>query len=380
VRPLPPAILNALEHEGEQLVILVVRLGAMGDILRTVPPVRLVRRALPRARIHWVLEEHWQLLLEGDAELDEVVTLPRKQLETWLRSPAGWPRILGALGGLRQRLRALHANLVLDFHGNLRSGLVGRMSSAPVRMGYDGHQQKEGNWLFTTHRVPSADRRTPRMERNLDLVRALGLADAPLPVGRLPMADAGAEEADAIVERFGLETGYAVISPGASARQLYKKPPATLLVSACRRLSARGTAPLVVFGPGEESNARAVVEAAHGAATLAPPTRLPTLAALLRRARLFVGGDSGPLHMACAAGCPVVGIYGPTDPRVNQPWGVPYVAVAPPGRRYTGIKRVDREAGGFDGLRPAHVEAAVDRLLAGSAGPRAAPTESVKPE
>jgi ADP-heptose:LPS heptosyltransferase len=345
----------------------------MGDILRTVPPVRLVRRALPRARIHWLLEEHWKILLEGDADFDKVVTVPRKQLETWLRSTAGWPRFLGALGALRKRLRALDTDLVLDFHGNLRSGLVGRMSSAAVRVGYDGHQQKEGNRLFTTHRVPSSDRRTPRMERNLDLVRALGLPDTPLLVGRLPMADGGAEQADAIIERFGAKKSHAVISPGASARQIYKKPPGALLVGACRRLAARGTLPLVVFGPGEESDARAVVEAAKGEAMLAPPTRLPTLAALLRGARLFVGGDSGPLHMACAVGCPVVGIYGPTDPQVNQPWGVPYVVVAPPGRRYTGIKRIDRAAGGFDGLRPAHVEAAVDRLLA-------TPAESMQPE
>jgi ADP-heptose:LPS heptosyltransferase len=251
----------------------------------------------------------------------------------------------------------------VDFHGNLRSGLVGRMSGAEVRVGYAGHQQKEGNRLFTTHRVPSGDRRTPRMERNLDLVRALGLADGPLPVGRLPIADAGTAEASAIANRLGPAGGYAVVSPGASALQAYKKPPSDLLVGACRQLSVRNTAALVVYGPGEESDARTVVEAAGGSATLAPPTRLPTLAALLRNARLFVGGDSGPLHMACAVGCPVLGIYGPTDPQVNQPWGVPFVAVAPPGRRYTGIKRRDREAGGFDGLTAGAVKAAVDQLL-----------------
>jgi ADP-heptose:LPS heptosyltransferase len=177
------------------------------------------------------------------------------------------------------------------------------------------------------------------------------------------MADAGAAEASAIADRLVPAGGYAVVSPGASASQAYKKPPADLLVGACRRLSTRNTAALVVYGPGEESDARAVVEAAGGSATLAPPTRLPTLAALLRNARLFLGGDSGPLHMACAVGCPVLGIYGPTDPQVNQPWGVPFVALAPPGRRYTGIKRRDREAGGFDGLTVGAVEAAVDQLL-----------------
>jgi heptosyltransferase-1 len=107
-----------------------------------------------------------------------------------------------------------------------------------------------------------------------------------------------------------------------------------------------------------------VVEQAGGdAAVLAPPTDLAVLAALIERARLFVGGDSGPLHLACALGCPVVAIYGPTDPRVNRPWGVPSRVVHPPERRYSGIKRIDRVSGGFEGLDPARVEVAVQELL-----------------
>ena len=74
------------------------------------------------------------------------------------------------------------------------------------------------------------------------------------------------------------------------------------------------------------------------------------------------GGDTGPLHMACAVGCPVIGIYGPTDPVVNGPWGVPHRTLAPPRRRYTGIKRVDRRFG-FDGLSDDTVVEAVDALL-----------------
>ncbi|HKQ61115.1 MAG TPA: glycosyltransferase family 9 protein, partial [Candidatus Polarisedimenticolaceae bacterium] len=123
-----------------------------------------------------------------------------------------------------------------------------------------------------------------------------------------------------------------------------------------------GWAPLVVHGPGEIDDARAVVEASEGAARLAPPTDLAQLAALIERAALFVGGDSGPLHLACAVGCPVLGIYGPTDPLVNRPWGVPFRTVAAAGRVYRGIKRVDR-AGGFDGLDAAQVVGALDALL-----------------
>lgn len=201
------------------------------------------------------------------------------------------------------------------------------------------------------------------MERNLDVLRLLGLPVEPLPGAALPMVAAGGPAAERIAA--GLDCGregFALISPGASARQAYKKPPAELLVAACERLRAREVRPLVVHGPGELEQARAVARRAP-AAVVAPPTDLPTLSGLAHRARLFVGGDSGPLHLACAAGCPVVGLYGPTDPQVNQPWGVPFRAVHPPGRRYTGIKRIDRRSGGFAGITANQVEAAIDELL-----------------
>ena len=344
--------------------MVVIRLGAMGDILRTIPPVRLLRCELPRARLIWVLEEQWSMLLDGHPDVDQVATVPRKEIERMLGEPAGWWRLPGALSRLRHRLRALDADVALDFHGNLRSGIICRMTGAAVRVGYAGHQQKEGNHRFTTHHVPSGERRTPRMERNLDLVRALGVADQPLPGGDLPLVRRGSEEAGALLRELSLARGgYAVISPGASRSQSYKRPPSALLAAACEALGRRGITGLVVFGPGEEEDARRVVAATRGSAVLAPPTSLAALAALLESAAIFVGGDSGPLHMACAVGCPVLGVYGPTDPRVNQPWGVPFRTVYPRNRDFTGIKRIDREAGGFNGLERSEVRDAVLDLI-----------------
>lgn len=341
-----------------------IRLGAMGDILRTVPPVRLLRRALPEARLHWVLDDRWRVLLDDHPDLDRLVSLPRKNWARMSRNPLGWPALLRSLAAVRRRLRELGADLALDFHGNLRSGVICRFTGAPVRVGYAGHQQKEGNRWFTTHRVPSGDRRTPRMERNLDLVRFLGAEERPLPDGGLPLVARGRPRAVEVLRAAGAHGNrYAVVSPGASAAQSYKKPPPELLVAACRELAAGGLLNLVVHGPGEEADARRTVEASGGSARLAPPTDLPALAALLDGAALFVGGDSGPLHLACAVGCPVLGIYGPTDPEVNRPWGVSHRVVFPAGRQYTGIRRVDRAAGGFDGLGADRVAAAAADLL-----------------
>jgi heptosyltransferase-1 len=344
-----------------------VRLGAMGDILRTLPAVRLVRAALPHAGIVWVCDETWAPLLEGHADLDGVVPLPRRRLERLLASPSGWPRLAGELASWTRRLRRERPGLALDFHGNLRSGLVSFLSGARVRLGYSGHQQKEGNRWLTTHRVPAGERRTPRMERNLALVRALGLPTGPLPDSGLPVTIGSVRAARDLVRQLtGAERPYAILSPGASRRQAYKKPPAALLAAAAVTLHEQEIVPVVVYGPGEEADALRVVEASRGRAFPAPPTELTLLAALLRRARLFVGGDSGPLHLACGVGCPVVAIYGPTDPVVNAPWGVPHATVVPPGRVYAGIPRIDRAGAGFEGIAPDAVAAAVRGALAAS--------------
>jgi ADP-heptose:LPS heptosyltransferase len=365
MRALPERILRAIELRGRGLTLLVIRLGAMGDVLRTLPAVRLLRRGLPEATIHWLVEPPWHLVLARHPDLDGVLEAPRAAWAAAAKRPPAWPALAASLRGFGRTLRGLAPGLVVDFHGNLRSGVLGRWSSAPVRLGYDGHEQKEGNRWLTTHRVASGERRTPRVERNLLLVRALGLADAPLPACELPLVERGREAARTLLHELpgGPPAGLAVIAPGASQRQAYKRPPVDLLAAACRELAERSIRPLVVWGPGEEPEARAVVDAAQGKALLAPRTDLATLAALCSCAHVFVGGDTGPLHLACAVGCPVVGIYGPTDPQVNRPWSGHSRVVAPPGRRYTGIKRLDRASGGFDGSTGDQVRQALAELL-----------------
>jgi len=361
---LPAPLRAAIEARGSGLTVLVLRLGALGDIVRTLPAVRLVHSGLPEARIHWVAWEPWTEILKDHPDVDGVVGLPRSRLRAFARTPLTWPSLVRATSTICSELRALRAGLVLDFHGDLRTGLVGLISGTPVRLGYDGHQQKEGNRIFTTLRVPSGDRRTPRLLRNLDLVSALGLPVKPLPDAGIAIAPADELAAAEIVRSVVPADGaYAVLNPGASRRQAYKKPPAPLFAAAAEALAARHVVPLVVYGPGEEADAELVIAASNGQARRAPATSLKTLAALLRGARVFVGGDSGPLHLACGVSCPVVGLYGPTDPVVNTPWNVPFVALARPRSTHPGIKAKDRVAEGFEGLEPGAVVQAVNEIL-----------------
>jgi ADP-heptose:LPS heptosyltransferase len=355
---LPPIVLERLADGGRDLTVLVLRFGALGDLFRTLPPVRLIRAALPRARLIWAIDDRWQVALEDHPDVDKVLALPR------IHRGDPWAAVVAKTRRWRAGLRKAGADLVLDFHGNLRSGVAGWLSTAPVRRGYAGHQQKEGNRCFTTHHVASGSRRTSRMERNLSLVRALGIGCDRLPDSGLVFSDASLEQAhDIVLGSFGASRSYAVLSPGSSRTQAYKRPPVSLLAAAIEALEERGVSTLVVHGPGEDAGAGRLVEAAPRGSRLAPPTDLRVLGALLRDARVFVGGDSGPLHLACAVGCPVVGLYGPTDPAVNSPWGVPHRAVFPAHAAYSGIKKRDRRVGRFEQISPEHVAGAIGELL-----------------
>jgi ADP-heptose:LPS heptosyltransferase len=374
----PARLRDAIAARGSGLTILVVRLGALGDIVRTLPAVRLIRAGMRDARIHWIAWEPWAQILEDHVDLDGVIGVPRTEWRNLARSPLGWPSLAAGLRGIASRVRGLRADLVLDFHGDFRTGVLGWLSGAPVRLGYEGHQQKEGNRLFTTHRVPAGARRTSRLERNLDLVSALGLATRPVPGAGIAIGETDEHAAQAVLRPLGISgEAYAVLNPGASRRQAYKKPPAPLFGAAARALADHGVAPIVVCGPGEDDDADGAVAASGGIARRAPATTLKALAALLRGARLFVGGDSGPLHLACGMGCPVVGLYGPTDPIVNTPWNVPFVALASARVVYTGIKEKDRAAGGFLGLAPDSVIDAIGTILKRRRDETAAPGGSV---
>ncbi len=343
--------------------ILVIRLGAMGDILRTLPAVRSIRKALPDASIWWACDDRWSQVLESHPDLDGILPFPRARLDA-LTGPVESFRKIGPVLAYRRQLRERKFTLSLDFHGNLRSGVVGRLAGAPLRVGFAGHQQKEGNRLLTNFHVPSRDRRMSRIDRNFLLAGSLGIpapssADAGLPL--VPELDQAAEQVAAGLLPPGI--GFAVISQGASLRQAYKRPPAGLLAAAAAELGNRGIGALVSWGPGEQDAAEKVVELSQGAAMALPAVDLPLLFHLIRRARLFIGGDSGPLHIACAVGTPVLGLYGPTDPEVNAPWVEPHETVFPAGRAYTGVKKIDRGLGGFQGLTREQVLNALGRLL-----------------
>jgi ADP-heptose:LPS heptosyltransferase len=298
--------------------ILVVRLGAVGDVVRTRIAFAGLRALFPRARIEWLVEDRAADALDGVVGLDGIVRVPRRRIS--LREG---PHALRPLGDLVRDLRARRYDLAVDFHGILKSGLLLYASGTPMRVGYGFGFAREGSAMFYTHQVGVTPIHLSRFERNAALVRYLG---GEVPDHAPPLALP--QEATRAIESASLPSEPVVIHPGTSSSTRYKRWIASRFGEVARRLRDEyGWTCVVTWGavPGERECAEDVVAQSAGAATLAPPTStLSRLLALLTRARLFIGCDSGPMHLAALAGRPLVVLYGPTDPIENAPFpGVP---------------------------------------------------------
>ena len=304
---------------GRPARVLLVRLSALGDVIHALPVLSGVKTLLPEAEVDWVVEDRAAGLLDGRPDLRRIVRFPRSTLG-----------LRGGPGGLARRVRAFLRELrvgdydvALDLQGNLKSGLITRLSGARVRFGFGRAASREGNFLFTSRRmVPPASARH-KVERNLALASALLGRPVPYVPPGFPVGAADRESAERILGGLGLaEGGYAVLHPGTSGFGAFKRWPAQRFGDLARRLATAGTAPAVTCTPEERPLAEAVVRAAGGIGHVVETASLPVLAEVIRRARLFVSGDTGPLHLAALVGVRVVGLFGPKDPEVYGPYGV----------------------------------------------------------
>ena len=281
--------------------ILVVRLGALGDIVHAIPAVAAIRRAHPDARIDWLVEARHREILDLTSVLDNVVTLDTPTIGGWIRAV--------------RRLRAPMYDVALDLQGLMKSAVLARVSGAHRVIGFSiWHLREKTARPFYSEVDKEIQPEDHVIHKNLRLLRTLGFdsttVEFPLqPVSSLVLNDVRREFDDA---------PFALINPGA-AWPNKRWPPERFGAVASFLREVRGVRSLVLWGPGEAPLAHAAVEESNGAAIVAPPTRIRDLLALSRAAALMVSGDTGPLHIAVAAGTPIVALFGPTDPQRNGP-------------------------------------------------------------
>jgi ADP-heptose:LPS heptosyltransferase len=299
--------------------VLVIRLGAVGDVVRTLPAVSSLRAGLPGAHLGWLVEPRSASAVEGQPWVDEVLVFPRPEIVSELR--AGRPRAAWRrFRVFASRLRARRFELVIDFHCLARSALLARLSGARRRLGYARPFGRELSWLLATDRARLSPPRMSRFERNAALVRFAGI-DAPHAERPFRVAE---QTRARFQEMLGAGPPPVALHPGTSQRTAHKRWSVEHFSRLAVLLRERGSvASIVTWGPTRDDRAaaEAVVAGSGGAAVLAPRTAdLGELGALLSACRLVVGGDTGPLHVASLVGTPVVQLLGPTDPIENAPW------------------------------------------------------------
>jgi heptosyltransferase I len=355
-------------HTQSSFRLLVVRLGAMGDILHALPAITALRNAHPRWEMGWVVEPRWQALLSApgaeQSDPEKPARSTARPVIDWLHLAAirDWrdrPLSLSTLRGiraLRGELRARGYDAVIDLQGAIRSAMVGRLAGARRLIGEATPREGAARWLFTE---PVVTRGEHVIEQDIELVNQVA-GDALAPVAPLLPVDQAAESwCDALLASSGTRP-VALINPGAGWGA--KRWPVERYAIVARGLIARGLRVLVNTGPGEEQMADRIVKEASGAA-IPLATTLSQLIALTRRVTLCIAGDTGPLHLACALGRPVVGIYGPTDPGRNGPYGTRFRVLRSPASRRDHARRAEPEAGLLT-IQPEEVLRAADELLA----------------
>jgi heptosyltransferase-1 len=345
--------------------LLVVRLGAMGDILHALPAVTALREIHPGWVIDWVVEPRWRALLAAEGSRgrgSELEPNPAQPLvdrihlaatREWRKAPFS-AKTRHEIKALRQALRAGSYDATIDLQGAIRSAVVGRLSGSRRRIGEAEPRERAARWFFTDL---IATRGAHVIEQDVELASSIA-GDELRPVRPWLPVDPSAEAwADGILPASA--TPAVLINPGAGWGA--KRWPVERYAAVAQGLTARGLRVLVNAGPGEEPLAEAIVAGTCGAATPLQCS-LAQLIALTRRIALVIAGDTGPLHLACALGRPVVGIYGPTDPSRNGPFGSRFKVLRSPESRRDHTRRPEPEAGLLT-IQPDEVLRAAEELL-----------------
>ena len=319
------ACANPLDGPPRAERILVIRLGALGDVARTMPAVERLARLYPRAQLSWLVEPAARPLVALGPSVDEILVFPRDRFVRAFRR-GHWLRVASEARQMARTLREREFDLVVDFHGLLKSGVLSRLTGAPIRVGWAAPTGREGSQWAATHRARMRPGRWSRHERNAALVSYLGT-----PFGaaseRRTAPDSGIRvdpaSGAALRTQFLSHGPGVVLHPGSSRGTPYKRWPASNFVSLAQALcEASGRPCLITAGPDsvEQEIAQRIVQEAGPSAEMAPGDgTLDELVALLSAAPLVVAGDSGPLQLAAVLGTPVVQILGPTDPVENAP-------------------------------------------------------------
>ena len=294
--------------------ILIVKLGAIGDVVHALPALSALRRSMPGAHIAWAVEQGAAAeLLQGCRGLDELIELDMRGWRKSLMNVETQTAIRKAMAGLRKA----RFELSLDFQGLLKSAMVARLARVPRRIGFAREALREPASAFMLTERVTVDDSGHVINKNLKLVEHLGCDVSGEYEFPIALSDEDERFAERQIERF--DSRFAILNPGGGwPTKLWGAEGFGAIAD--RLWEAYSIRSVVTYGPGEENLAQSVVDHSRANAAVMLDTTLKQFFALARGAKLFIGGDTGPMHIAAAARSPIVAIFGPTESRRNGPF------------------------------------------------------------
>ncbi|RLB98475.1 MAG: lipopolysaccharide heptosyltransferase I [Deltaproteobacteria bacterium] len=344
--------------------ILIVKLSAIGDVIHTLPALCALRRHWPGARIDWVVEEAAADLVAGHPDLDRVIVSRRKAWILDWRDRARRAGMLAEINRFVGELRRTRYDLVLDFQALLKSALVVALARGRRKVGFGrGLEHMEHSYHVLTEGIRPPSMEVHALTRNLMMVQALGVPVAEVAY-RLPVTDADRSAVGNILKESGVDESRPLVAINPVAQWPTKLWPEERFALLADRLLERYDASVVFTGGGGD---RRVVERIIGtmkrpALDLSGRTSLKQLAALYQRARLVISTDTGPMHLAAAAGTPVVALFGPTAPWRTGPFGPGHHIVRAPAPCAPCFKRRCQAGGCMNRIPVERVLAAVEKV------------------
>jgi heptosyltransferase I len=338
--------------------ILIVRKSAIGDVIHGIPVLCALREALPDSFLAWVVEGHMGDVLEGHPALDALIRVPRR----WWKSPSEVWRG-------RQRLRELNFDITIDLQCLTKSAITAWLSGAPRRIGKAGADGRELSKSFNNELVEARGNHV--VEHYLSMLRVLGI-ESPAVRFELPAFAEDGQAADKMLRDCGLlGRRFAVVNPGAGWPS--KIWPAVRYAAVARHLGREYDMPtLAVWGTKNEIPlAQRIVEYGARHVRMAPPTTMRQLAAICRRAALFVGSDTGPMHLAVAVGTPSISLHGPSRAEWCGAYGPQNIRLQVRYEDGSSLERRKASDSAMQEITSKMVTDACDRLLAQQASRRA---------
>jgi len=301
--------------------ILIVKLSAIGDVIHTLPSLAALRRLYPDAHITWVVEEAASGLVLQHPLLDRTIVFRRK---TWIEEFKRG-NILSVLKDSRlflEELKSRHYDLVIDFHGLLKSAMVVLASGGKRKLGYDSWQELSG--LFLNEKIPE-DMNKHAVDRYLDFPRHLGAETGPFEF-ILPVNSEAESRSRALMDSYSLERKkFIAVNPVAYwETKLWDNEKFAVLADL---IKDNMKLDVVFTGSRKDDAADIVSRMRRKGINLGGETTLTELACIYKDALVVISTDSGPMHLAAAAGTPVIALFGPTDPSRTGPYGAGHVII-----------------------------------------------------